>query len=153
MAGVQIDLLIRGICCLRPGVEGVSDNIRVVSIVGRFLEHSRIYYFHNAGDPALYVGSADLMPRNIDRRVEVMFPIEEEQMRRRLVEEILEVYLQDTAKMWQLQADGSYLPPVTPEEGKVAFNSQIWFLNGHESELPDEPTMLVRPTAQPQTTP
>ncbi len=153
MAGVQIDLLIRGICCLRPGVEGVSDNIRVVSIVGRFLEHSRIYYFHNNGDPTLYVGSADLMPRNIDRRVEVVFPIEEEQMRRRLVEEILEVYLQDTAKTWQLQADGSYLPPVTPEDGAVAFNSQLWFLNGHETELLDELTMLVRPTAQPQTTP
>lgn len=127
--GVKVDLLIRGICCLRPGIEGVSENIRVASVVGRFLEHSRIYYFHNQGNPDLYVGSADLMPRNIDRRVEVLFPVEDLQMRRRIVDDILGVYLKDTAKAWILQPDGRYISAAT-EENKPLFNSQLWFLNG-----------------------
>jgi polyphosphate kinase len=128
-AGVQIDLNIRGICCLRPGIPGVSDNIRVKSIVGRFLEHSRIYYFHNLGDPALYVGSADLMPRNIDRRVETLFPIEDETLRREIVENILAVYLRDTEKAHILQADGSYTPAAESlADGESPFNSQNWFL-------------------------
>jgi polyphosphate kinase len=153
MAGVQVDLIIRGICCLRPGVEGVSENIRVLSIVGRFLEHSRIYYFHNDGNPDLYVGSADLMPRNIDRRVEVLFPIENEQMRQRLVESILEVYLKDTAKAWQLRADGVYVSPVVGDGERPLFNSQSWFLNSNGLVESDELTMLARQAAPLQTTP
>lgn len=130
-AGVQIDLLIRGICCLRPGIPGISDNIRVLSVVGRFLEHSRIYYFENRGDPDMYIGSADLMPRNIDRRVEVLFPIEDEEMRTAVVNDILEVYLRDTEKSYVLQADGEYIPRKSLlGKAQSSFNSQLWLLNG-----------------------
>ncbi|MEZ4644732.1 MAG: polyphosphate kinase 1 [Chloroflexota bacterium] len=131
-AGVQIDLIIRGICCLRPGLPGVSDNIRVISIVGRFLEHSRVYYFHNQGDPAMFVGSADLMPRNIDRRVEILFPIEQETMRQHILTNILDVYLRDTAKAYILQGDGAYIPRSTlVPEGEPLFNSQEWLLKNY----------------------
>ncbi|MDX1613833.1 MAG: polyphosphate kinase 1, partial [Candidatus Promineifilaceae bacterium] len=130
-AGVQIDLLVRGICGLRPQLPGVSQNIRVVSIVGRFLEHNRIYYFHNKGKPDLYIGSADLMPRNIDRRVEVLFPIEDSGMRQEIVENILKVHLRDTAKSYELQSDGTYVPrSALVDESEDLFNSQIHFLNG-----------------------
>ncbi|MGI4790208.1 MAG: polyphosphate kinase 1, partial [Janthinobacterium lividum] len=108
-AGVKIDLIVRGACCLRPGVPGVSDNIRVVSIVGRFLEHSRIYYFHNGGRYQIYCGSADLMRRNLDRRVEVLFPIEEPTLKKQVRDEMLEVYLKDNVSAHVLQSDGSYL--------------------------------------------
>lgn len=143
-AGVQIDLLIRGICCLRPGIPGVSDNIRVISIVGRFLEHSRIYYFENDGAPDMYIGSADLMPRNIDRRVEVLFPIEDAEMRDEIVNDILKVYLSDTEKSYILQADGEYIPRKSLlGNAQASFNSQLWFLNGrHSSTAPYE---LIRP--------
>ena len=94
-AGVQVDLIVRGICCLRPGLPGISDNIRVISIVGRFLEHSRIYHFRNGGDPEVYLGSADLMPRNLDRRVEVIFPIKEHAIRSYIHGAILEVELRN----------------------------------------------------------
>ncbi|MBN1370575.1 MAG: polyphosphate kinase 1 [Anaerolineaceae bacterium] len=107
-AGVKIDLVVRGICCLRPGMPGISDNIRVTSIVGRFLEHSRIYYFHNAGDEKIYMGSADLMPRNLNQRVEVLFPVEDEKMIRYLHDEILCTYLSDNVKARQMHADGTY---------------------------------------------
>lgn len=138
-AGVKVDLIVRGICCLRPGLEGVSEEVRVLSIVGRFLEHSRIYYFHNRGEPDLYVGSADLMPRNIDRRVEVLFPVEDPLLREEIVENILEVQLRDTEKGYWLQSDGTYVPAVAQlrqdgSEGPL-FNSQAWFLNGRTSLL------------------
>jgi polyphosphate kinase len=107
-AGVKIDLLVRGICSLRPGVRGVSDNIRVRSIVGRFLEHSRIYYFSNAGEEEVYLGSADWMPRNLYERVEVIFPVKDELLRERVKQEILDAYLADTRKARVLQKDGSY---------------------------------------------
>jgi polyphosphate kinase len=107
-AGVKIDLLVRGICCLRPGIKGVSENIKVTSIVGRFLEHSRIYYFRNAGHEELYMGSADLMPRNLDRRVEVVFPVGDPKLIRHLRDDVLSTYLADTAKARHMQPNGSY---------------------------------------------
>ena len=97
-AGVQIDLIVRGVCCLRPGVPGVSENIRVVSVIGRFLEHSRIYYFHNGGRFQIYSGSADLMRRNLDRRVEILFPLEDLALKKQVRDEILEVYLKRHGK-------------------------------------------------------
>lgn len=109
-AGVQVDLQIRGICCLRPGIPGMSENIRVTSIVGRFLEHSRIFYFHNGGNEELYIGSADLMPRNLDGRVEVLVPIEDPTIRTALRDEILFVHLDDTRCAQQLDAEGIYHP-------------------------------------------
>jgi len=106
-AGVKVDMLARGICSLRPGVPGVSDNIRVISIVGRFLEHSRVYYFQNGGAEEIYLGSADLMHRNLSHRVEIIFPVESPRLLRRL-KDILDIYLSDQAKARCLQPDGSY---------------------------------------------
>ncbi len=108
-AGVKIDLIVRGVCSLRPGMPGVSENIRVRSIVDRFLEHSRIFYFQNAGgEPEIFAGSADWMPRNFFRRIEVVFPIEDPALRARIKDELLAIGLADSAKAWTLRADGSY---------------------------------------------
>jgi polyphosphate kinase len=107
-AGVKIDLIVRGICCLRPGVSGVSENIRVISIVGRFLEHSRIYVFGNGGRPKVYLGSADWMPRNLFRRVEVVFPVRDPGLRKRVTDDILPTYLADCVKARELGEDGVY---------------------------------------------
>jgi polyphosphate kinase len=107
-AGVKIDLIIRGMCCLRPGVKGVSENIRVTSVVGRYLEHSRIYYFQNNGEDEIYMGSADLMPRNLNHRVEVVFPVENKAQVRFLRDKILGVYLKDNTRARILQPDGTY---------------------------------------------
>jgi polyphosphate kinase len=107
--GVKVELVVRGICCLRPGIPGVSDNITVRSIVGRFLEHSRIFYFHNGGNSEIYLGSADLMPRNLDRRVEVLFPVEDPRLLRHIHEEVLETYLKDSEKARSMEPDGHYL--------------------------------------------
>ncbi|MFN7926304.1 MAG: polyphosphate kinase 1, partial [Bryobacteraceae bacterium] len=107
-AGVKVDLIVRGICCLRPGIPELSENIRVRSIVGRFLEHSRIYYFRNGGDEQIYLGSADLMSRNIDRRVEVLFPIETPAMLAYIRDRVLSVYQQDNLKARLMLWDGSY---------------------------------------------
>ena len=103
--------MVRGICALRPEVRGVSDHIRVRSIVGRFLEHSRIYYFANGGQEEVYVGSADWMPRNLYERVEVIFPLKDELLRERVRQEILEAYLADNVKSRILQKDGTYIRP------------------------------------------
>ena len=108
-AGVSIDLIVRGMCCLRPGVAGLSENIRVVSVVGRFLEHSRIFGFHNGGEDEVYIGSADWMGRNLDRRVEVVVPVDNPILRQQLREGVLEVMLKDNAQAWDLQPDGQYL--------------------------------------------
>jgi polyphosphate kinase len=124
-AGVEIDLQVRGICCLRPGVPGVSDNIRVTSIVGRFLEHARIYEFGNGGDPELYVGSADLMPRNLDRRVEVLFPVEDGSLREVVSDQILTLHLTDTVKLRRLQPDGSYAPVSAKGDGAIDSQSRL----------------------------
>ena len=127
-AGVRVELLVRGICCLRPGLPGISENITVISIIGRFLEHSRIYYFDNAGEPELYAGSADLMPRNLDHRVEIIFPITESKLVKRVRDEILLRYLGDEKNSRIMQSDGSYRR-VHPAEGKSCPDSQQMFLD------------------------
>ena len=101
-AGVEIDLIVRGICCLRPGVDGLSDRIRVVSIIGRFLEHSRLWHFANDGAEEFYLGSADWMPRNFDRRVEAVAPVEDQAMHERLRVAALQTYLDDNRQAWEL---------------------------------------------------
>ena len=129
-AGVQLDLLVRGICCLRPGLPGVSENIRVTSILGRFLEHSRIYYFRNGGNEEIYLGSADFMPRNLNRRVEVLFPVEGERQIRRLKDQILSTYLGDNVKARRMHGDGSFTRTL-PADGQRELSAQAWFLSHH----------------------
>lgn len=126
-AGVKIELVCRGICSLRPGLPGISENIRVISIVDRFLEHSRIYYFENAGDPLVYIGSSDWMDRNLKRRVEVVFPIEDSALKQRMIDELLPISLADNVKARELLADGSY-HRVIPEPGQPILRSQERFL-------------------------
>ena len=129
IAGVKVDLQIRGICCLRPGVERVSENIEVTSVVGRFLEHARIYYFRNGGDEEILIGSADLMPRNLDGRVETLFPVEDERLRQALRDEILMLHLQDNVKAWRLSSNGRY-EKVTVAADAAPINSQEILLAG-----------------------
>lgn len=135
-AGVMIDLIVRGICCLKPGLPGISDTIRVISIVGRFLEHSRIFYFANGGQEELYLGSADWMQRNMDRRIEVVFPVEDERLKQRLKVEILETTLMDNTGARLLHPDGSY-ERLTPGSGEEAVDSQKIFLQIANPELVD----------------
>lgn len=126
-AGVKIDLVVRGMCSLRPGIPRLSENIRVISVVGRFLEHSRIYYFHNAGDEIILMGSADLMPRNLNQRVEVLYPIEDADMIRHVRDEILEPYLNDTLKARLMCSDGTYIR-MAPVNGSEPLNIQERFI-------------------------
>jgi polyphosphate kinase len=126
-AGVEIDLQVRSTCCLRPGVPGVSENITVTSVVGRFLEHPRIYYFRNGGDEEILLGSADLMPRNLDRRVEQLFPVKDPNLRDSLFNQILSVHLRDNMQARRLLSDGSY-ERVQPQEGEPELNSQLWMI-------------------------
>ncbi len=152
-AGVEIDLLVRGICSLRPGIRGVSDHIRVRSIVGRFLEHSRIYYFENGGDPDVYLGSADWMPRNLHERVEVLFPLKNPLLRDRVIHEILAAYLADNVKTRILQSDGRYLRPwqspkgrsKRPPRGPAAFNAQDFFIGLAEGTTTPEDIPVSAP--------
>lgn len=124
-AGVKIDLLVRGVCRLKPGIPGLSENIRVYSIVGRFLEHSRAYYFNNNGDPVIYTGSADVMERNFDRRVEIIYPFDNSSIKKD-IKEILDVYLKDNAKKRELKPDGSYSRD--EYSGKERFEAQEYFI-------------------------
>ena len=122
-AGVQIDLIVRGMCSLLPQIPGISENIRVISIVGRFLEHSRIYYFHNQGAEEIYIGSADWMPRNLDRRVEAITPVRDPDLAKDL-EEILGITLADNCQAWELQSDGSYKKRSDTTSQEDTINSQ-----------------------------
>jgi polyphosphate kinase len=154
-AGVKIDLLVRGICCLRPGLPTVSENIQVLSVIDHFLEHARIFYFEAGGKREVYLSSADWMPRNFVRRVEVMFPVEDAGLRDRLVNEVLSLMLSDNVKARRLLPDGSYerLKPPAPTEGE-AVRSQQRFMElararAGGSVLPRRPAagFLSRPAA------
>jgi len=137
-AGVPIDLIVRGICGLRPGVRGVSDRIKVRSIVGRFLEHSRIFYFANGGDEEIYLGSADWMPRNLYERVETLFPIRDAMLRQRIRGEILEAYLADNTQARILQSDGTWLyadPEPRPSKRAVRFHAQEFLIALSEGKV------------------
>ncbi|MFN2577378.1 MAG: polyphosphate kinase 1 [Pyrinomonadaceae bacterium] len=136
-AGVSIDLIIRGICMLRPGVPGLSDNIRVRSIVGRFLEHSRVIYFANDGNEEIYMGSADWMVRNLDRRVEVVTPIDDPGLRASLKDEVLQAYLRDNVNARELSSDGLY-QPVVPAPSQPAFDSQMYFAGPGDDQPENE---------------
>ncbi len=127
-AGVKVDLLVRSMCCLKPGIKGVSDNVKVVSIVGRYLEHSRIYYFHNNGQEEIYLGSADLMERNLTHRVEVVFPVENPGHIRHLRENVLDVYLRDNSRARIMQSDGRY-SRLRPKEKEEGIDVQEQFMN------------------------
>jgi polyphosphate kinase len=127
-AGVKIDLIVRGICCLRPGIPGVSDNIRVISVVGRFLEHSRIYYFRNGGEPEIFLGSADLMPRNINRRVEVLFPVQDPRLIHYLRRDVLDTYFIANRKVRRMNPDGTY-SYITPQKGEATLDVQNWMID------------------------
>jgi polyphosphate kinase len=130
-AGVKIDLIVRGACCLRPGVPGWSENIRVISLIGRFLEHSRIYYFRNGGEDEVYLGSADLMERNLDRRVEVVFPVEDRNWAAEIRDEIVPAYWRDTTNAWELESDGTYRR-IEPAPGESPFDVHSWLISRYK---------------------
>jgi polyphosphate kinase len=130
-AGVKIDLIVRGACCLRPGVAGWSENIRVMSVIGRFLEHSRIYYFGNGGEDEVYLGSADLMERNLDRRVEVVFPVEDRGWAAEIRDEIIPAYWRDTTNAWELESDGTYRR-IEPAPGDSPFDVHSWLIGRYK---------------------
>ncbi|MCC6148800.1 MAG: polyphosphate kinase 1 [Planctomycetes bacterium] len=142
-AGVKIDLIVRGICGLRPGLEGVSENITVRSVVGRFLEHSRVFHFENGGEPEVFLGSADWMPRNLRGRVEVAFPIEDARLKARVRDEILGMFLSDNVKARELLASGAYRV-VKPAEGAALVNAQEAFMKLARQNSPSE--SMRRPT-------
>lgn len=144
-AGVKIDLICRGICALRPGLPGLSENVRVVSIIDRFLEHSRIFYFGNAGDPQVLIGSADWMDRNLSRRVEVVFPIEQADLKKRLIDEILATSLADNVKARELLPDGSYRR-ITPKPNEPLVRSQETFLQIAAANAARRQNMLEAPS-------
>jgi polyphosphate kinase len=127
IAGIKIDLNVRALCCLKPGVKGISDNISVISIVGRFLEHARIYYFQDGEDSEVLIGSSDLMFRNLNERVEVLFSIPDPQIRKAILENMLKIHLKDNVKARKLLSDGTYIK-VAPKAGERSINSQFWLI-------------------------
>ena len=145
-AGVQVDLIVRGISSIRPGIGGVSENIRVRSVVGRFLEHSRIFYFANGGEEEIYCGSADWMPRNLFERCEVVFPIRDAQIRNRIRHEILAAYLADSAKSRMETASGAYRRVCAPD-GK-RFSAQDFFIRVAEGR--DNVDGIPQPASEPE---
>ena len=149
-AGVKIDLIVRGICCLRAGVPGLSENITVRSITGRFLEHSRIFLFHNEGQQDLYLASADWMPRNLNRRVELMFPIEDIDCRNRVLE-VLDVQLNDTIRAHFMNADGSYHK--LDLRGKVKLDSQQKLIDLAEEAVKARNSEIEKLSFEPATAP
>lgn len=159
-AGVQVDLVIRGICCLRPGLPGTSDTIRVISVIGRFLEHSRIWHFHNDGQPEYYIGSADWMPRNLDRRVEVVVPVEDPAHHARL-KKVLDTCVADNRQAWELRPDGSYVhrepAPGEPERGThAALLRESWGMgraSGSFAAVVEEPKPAAKPKKKRSRTP
>ncbi|MEO6002196.1 MAG: polyphosphate kinase 1 [Opitutus sp.] len=156
-AGVKIDLIVRATCCLVPGVKGLSENIRLRNIVGRFLEHARVCYFENAGQPVVYCGSADWMSRNFFRRVETLFPIEDPELRKRLIEDLLPAELRDNEDARELKSDGSYVAP-TRAHGEPAFSAQRYFMaaarlraTSHTAVSPAvvTPLVAIQPVVEP----
>jgi polyphosphate kinase len=149
-AGVEIDLIVRGMCALRPGVRGVSERIRVRSVVGRFLEHSRIFLFANGGDEEVYVGSADWMPRNLYERVETMFPVRDTMLAQRLKQEVLESYLADNVKARILRSNGSYVRSALARRGrKPEFSAQDYLMSlVEEKQLSQTTAALLRATSK-----
>ncbi len=152
-AGVRIDIVCRGICALRPGIPGVSENVRVISVIDRFLEHSRVYYFHNSGDPEVYIGSADWMDRNLSRRVEVVFPIEQPDLKQRLIAEVLATTLADNVKARELLPSGAYRrverpanqPPLRSQERFLEIAVQNAQRRLAEATLQAAPTLIPKP--------
>jgi polyphosphate kinase len=134
-AGVQIDLVVRGMCSLRPGVEGISDNIRVSSVIGRFLEHSRLFWFANGGNAEAFIGSADWMGRNLDRRVEAVVPIEDPSLHQKLLT-LIDAYLADNCTAWDMQTDGSFVHRIPDEENTAVQTDLIvgWHRHASSSE-------------------
>jgi polyphosphate kinase len=153
-AGVSIHLIVRGICGLVPGLKGLSENIRVTSIVGRFLEHSRIYYFENSGgaEPELYLGSADWMPRNFYRRIEVVFPVRDPKLRERLIEDVLPAYLRDNTFATELHANGAYFP-VARDGREESCSAQDYFLNQAATQAAAEAALAEKEREKPKLRP
>lgn len=134
MAGVPIDLCVRGVCCLRPGIPGVSDGIRVSSILGRFLEHERVFVFGPEGEEEFHLSSADWMPRNLNRRVEVMFPVERPELRDQIRREVVRPALSDNSRTYDMSRDGTYTRRATPE-GETPRCAQEEILEGMQRRL------------------
>lgn len=149
MSGVRIDLIVRGICCLRPGIPGLSENIRVISIVDKFLEHSRIFFFQNVDEPEVFLSSADWMPRNFRRRVEILFPVEDPRLKSRVIDEILAITLRDNVKSRLMRADGTYAR-VRPQPGELVCRSQLEFQKLARGIAPEDRIRPVHYTQSPE---